>query len=136
MKRRDSKKKSFGRITSGLIAQDNLSLKTIEFVCLQLPAWRDDPNRPFEESEPKLNSQLCDFLDAQAKNLFSMVRFKHEEHSPVEGLLIYQRSRLRASLLKQIFIQYMTQLWFLNVNVFPRHHPTVKPNTLPAEEVI
>ena len=99
MRRRDSEKKSFGRITSGLIAQDNLSLKTIEFVCLQLPAWRDDPNRPFEESEPKLNSQLCDFLDAQAKNLFSMVRFKHEEPQsgrrtvdlsakPVEGITI------------------------------------------------
>jgi hypothetical protein len=51
-----------GQITSGLREQDNLAQKTISFVYQQLPSWRDDPERIFEESERKLNSQLCDFL--------------------------------------------------------------------------
>jgi len=74
-----NEKQVAGRITSGLVEQDNLALKTIEFVRKQLPLWRDDPDRPFEQSEPKLNSLLCDFLDSHATSLFPMVRFKHEE---------------------------------------------------------
>jgi hypothetical protein len=56
-----------------------VALETIAFVLKQLPAWRDDPDRPFEQSEPKLNSQLCDFLDSRAKSLLPTVYFKHEE---------------------------------------------------------
>lgn len=69
---------SRGRITTG-IAQDTLVLKTIDFVRRQLPFWRDDPQRSVEESEPKLNSQLCDFLDSRNENITLMIRFKHEE---------------------------------------------------------
>jgi len=67
-----------GQITSG-IDQDTLVLKTINFVRHQLPAWRDDPYRPIEQSEHKLNPQLCKFLDARARNIFWMVRFDYEE---------------------------------------------------------
>lgn len=45
----------------------------------QLPAWRDDPDRPDEESENKLNPHLCKFLDSRARSNFPMVRFNHEE---------------------------------------------------------
>lgn len=86
------------RITSG-ISQDTLALKTIDFVRQQLPAWRDDPYRPSEESENKLNLQLCKFLDSQARNCFPMIRFDHEEYqtgqrridisaSPAESMII------------------------------------------------
>ena len=79
MKSKRLAEQSIGRITSGLVEQDNLGLRTIDFVGKQLPTWRDDPDRPFEQAEPKLNSQLCDFLDSRARNVFPMVRFKHEE---------------------------------------------------------
>ena len=67
-----------GRITSG-IEPDTLRLKIVNFIYQQLPAWRDDPNRPDEQSEVKLNSQLATFLDVQARSSFSMIRFNHEE---------------------------------------------------------
>lgn len=67
------------RITSG-ISPDTLALKTIDFVRQQLPTWRDDPYRSYEESENKLNLQLCKFLDAEARNSFPMIHFNHEEY--------------------------------------------------------
>ncbi len=77
-----------GKITSG-ITTDQLPESTLSFVYQQLPAWRDDPKRSAEQSEPKLNLQLCKFLDVQARNSFPMVRFNHEE---------YQQDRRRVDL--------------------------------------
>ena len=90
---------SFGKITSGLAAQDNLVLKTIAFVRNSLPDWRDDPNRPREQSEKKLNLQLVKFLGSQARDDFPMICFNHEEYqwgqrsvdisaSPIEQVVI------------------------------------------------
>ena len=79
MGRKKSKREDIERITSG-ISVDTLALTTINFVRHQLPAWRDDPDRPDEKSEDKLNQQLCKFLDSQARNSFPMVRFDHEEY--------------------------------------------------------
>ncbi len=51
---------SSGLLTSGIEPNtDKLVLKTISFIYQQLPRWRDDPNRPDEQSEDKLNLQLC-----------------------------------------------------------------------------
>ena len=72
---------SIGHITSG-IEPDALIHDTIEFVRRQLVPWRDDPDRPKGTSEPKLNLQLCKFLDSRARNDFPMVRFDHEENQP------------------------------------------------------
>lgn len=69
---------SLGKITFG-ISQQTLALKIIDFVCQKLPVWRDDPTRPDAQSEPMLNSQLCKFLDSQARNDFPMIRFDAEE---------------------------------------------------------
>jgi len=92
-----------GQIESGIDKQDNLALGTIDFVRRQLPAWRDDPERPYEEAENKLNLQLCKFLDVRARNSFPMVRFDHEEYqidprrsvdvsaSPVEATIVGAR---------------------------------------------
>jgi len=75
------KEQAIGKITSGLVP-DTLALKTIDFVHAQLPAWRDDLSRPDEESEKRLNLQLCKFLDSHARNDFPMVQFIHEEYQP------------------------------------------------------
>lgn len=74
-----TEKSAIGKITSGIVP-NTLALKTIDFVYMQLPAWRDDPNRLDEQSENKLNLQLCKFLDSNARNSFPMVRFNHEEY--------------------------------------------------------
>ena len=71
---------NFGKITSGLVRQNNLVLKTIAFIYEQLPKWRDDPDRPHEQSEKKLNLQLCKYLKSNARHSFPMVTFDHEEY--------------------------------------------------------
>lgn len=76
---RDVGKPAIGKITSGLVL-GTLAQKTIYFVYTQLPAWRDDPDRPDEQSENRLNSQLCKFLNSHARNDFTMVFFQHEEY--------------------------------------------------------
>jgi hypothetical protein len=77
----DSIEKQFvGKITSGL-DPNTLPQKTIDFVYTQLSAWRDDPNRPGEQSENRLNLQLCKFLNTtRIRNAFPMVHFEHEEY--------------------------------------------------------
>ena len=79
MRRIQSKTSSIGQITCGITLK-TLVLKTIAFVYDQLPAWRDDPNRTNEQSENKLNLQLCKFLDSRARKVFPMVCFYHEEY--------------------------------------------------------
>ena len=91
-----------GKITSG-IEPDSLLLQTIAFVYGQLAGWRDDPDRPFEEAEDKLNLQLCKFLGVRASKEFPMIRFDHEEYqvgrrrvdmsaSPVETVVLEART--------------------------------------------
>lgn len=80
MMNKESGSKKFGEITSGIARQNNLALKTISFVYQQLPKWRDDPNRPDEQSENRLNLQLCKFLNSNARYYFPMVTFDHEEY--------------------------------------------------------
>ena len=79
MRRIQSKTSSIGQITCGINLK-TFVLKTITFVHDQLPAWRDDPNRTNEQSENKLNLQLCKFLDSRARKVFPMVCFYHEEY--------------------------------------------------------
>lgn len=67
-----------GEITSGITS--TLLERTIEFVYKLLPEWRDDPERPEEDSETRLNLQLCKYLDSRARDAFPMVRFDHEEY--------------------------------------------------------
>lgn len=66
-----------GRITEG--PTDALVERTIEFVHAELACWRDDPDRPLEEAEERLNAQLCKYLNVAASHRFPMVHFSHEE---------------------------------------------------------
>jgi hypothetical protein len=67
-----------GRITSGVNSKEFVE-RTLEFVRDELPKWRDDPSRPGEESEERLNAQLCKFLNIASRHNFPMVCFHHEE---------------------------------------------------------
>lgn len=89
---------SCGTITSG-IAGNTLIERTLNFVRDELPKWRDDPTRPVEESEERLNAQLCKYLIVAARRNFPMIYFSHEEKqtgrrrvdisaSPSEGILV------------------------------------------------
>jgi hypothetical protein len=51
----------------------------LDFVASELSSWRDDPDRPAEESEERLNAQLCKYLNVAASLRFPMVLFSHEE---------------------------------------------------------
>lgn len=66
-----------GRISRG--PTDALIERTLEFVQEQLAQWRDDPDRPPEEAEERLNAQLYKYLNVAAKHRFPMVLFSHEE---------------------------------------------------------
>jgi hypothetical protein len=72
------KKQYTGEITSG-IKPRTFQLTIINFVYQQLPIWRDDTDRLDEQSEDKLNLQLCKFLNSCAREDFPMVCFNHEE---------------------------------------------------------
>jgi len=87
-----------GKITSGIKSR-TFQLKIIDFVYQQLPTWRDDPDRPDEQSEDKLNLQLCKFLDSHARNDFPMIRFDHEEYQADQ-----RRVDMSASPAKHIFL--------------------------------
>lgn len=68
-----------GKIISG-IKLHTFQLAIINFVLQQLPCWRDDPDRPDEQSERLLNSQLSKFLNSpDARKNLPMVCFSHEE---------------------------------------------------------
>ena len=66
-----------GRITEGPAV--TLAEKTIQFVADEMVSWRDDPERPHEDAEERLNAQLCKFLNVAASDHFPMVLFGHEE---------------------------------------------------------
>lgn len=68
---------TIGRISEG--PTTTLVESTMQFVAGELGAWRDDPDRPAEESEERLNAQLCKYLNAAASIRFPMVLFSHEE---------------------------------------------------------
>ena len=92
-----------GRITHGP-NRGSVVDKTLEFVYLQLPKWRDKPHREILDSEEALNGQLCKHLNAAARrDNFSMAHFHHEERQsnrrrvdlsaqPVEETLIAGRN--------------------------------------------
>jgi hypothetical protein len=115
-------KNSFGRITSGIKLRASV-LEIINFISVQLPFWRDDPARVDEQSETKLNSQLCDFLDSRAREDLPMFRFHHEE--PQVGR---KRVDLSAKPIEKVIIEAQT---------FTKYDPilVVECKRLPAPSV-
>lgn len=78
MARHGTDSDGIGRITRNL-GGGTLVQKTVAFVLGRLPEWRDDPDRPEHRSEEDLNSDLCKFLEARARESFPMVCFHREE---------------------------------------------------------
>ena len=94
-----NKKQYTGKITSGIKFR-TFQLTIITFILQQLPSWRDDYDRPNEQSEDKLNLQLCKFLDSHARYDFPMIRFDHEEYQADR-----RRVDMSASPAKSIFLE-------------------------------
>jgi len=94
-----NKKQYTGKITSGIKLR-TFQLAVITFIQQQLPIWRDDPDRIDEQSEDKLNLQLCKFLDSHARNILPMIRFDHEEYQTGR-----RRVDMSASPVKSIFLE-------------------------------
>jgi hypothetical protein len=65
-------------ITKDLVP-NTLIDETLAFVRRELAAWRDDPERPDQSAEEKLNLQLCKYLNVRARHDFPMAYFNHEE---------------------------------------------------------
>lgn len=65
--------------STSTLTLDQIAERIVAFVRTQLPNWRDDPDRGSKRNENTLNSELCDFLDAQARHNFKMVRFHHQQ---------------------------------------------------------
>jgi hypothetical protein len=65
-------------ITKDLVP-NTLVEETLAFVRRELAGWRDDPERPKESAEEKLNLQLCKYLNVRARHGFPMAFFNHEE---------------------------------------------------------
>jgi hypothetical protein len=65
-------------ITKELIP-NTLVDETLAFVRKELSGWRDDPERPDESAEEKLNLQLCKYLNVRVRHDFPMAHFNHEE---------------------------------------------------------
>lgn len=70
---------SLGRLSYQPPPDDGPVPRTLEFIRNQLPAWRDDPERPQESSERRLNASLCSHLNSRARMQFPMVTFQPEE---------------------------------------------------------
>jgi hypothetical protein len=66
-----------GRLTAG--PRTSLIEATLDFIRSELRTWRNDVDRLPEESEEKLNAQLCKYLNVSARSRFPMVHFHHEE---------------------------------------------------------
>jgi hypothetical protein len=94
-----NKRQYTGRITSGIKLR-TFQLSIINFVQQQLSIWRDDPDRPDEQSENKLNLQLCKFLDSRARVDFYMIRFGPEEYQ-----IRQRRVDISASPAESIFLE-------------------------------
>ncbi|MBW8016857.1 MAG: hypothetical protein FVQ82_11770 [Planctomycetes bacterium] len=94
-----NKEQYTGKITSGIKLR-TFQLTIISFICQQLPSWRDDPDRPNEQSENKLNLQLCKFLNSHASNDLPMIRFNHEEYQTGR-----RQADMSASPAKSIFLE-------------------------------
>lgn len=71
--------KGMGALDEGVLAKETTIKTIVDFIIKNLPLWAADPKRPQEESENKLNSLLCDFLDAKAREIFPIIRFHHEQ---------------------------------------------------------
>ena len=68
---------TFGSPPKGL--RDRLVFEVIDFVYVKLSCWRDDPKRPYESAEKKLNSQLCTYLNFQTRLEEKLYMFSAEE---------------------------------------------------------
>ncbi len=69
-----------GRLRKDVHPRDTMKRNLVCFIASQLPLWRNDPERPSEEAETRLTSQLRDFLNKAARTAdgWSHIQFRAE----------------------------------------------------------
>ena len=55
-----------GRLDREIHLPATAKLELLEFIALELPRWRDHPERPDAEAETTLTEHLCDYLNSAA----------------------------------------------------------------------
>jgi hypothetical protein len=74
-----SRSGSKGRVSYRPAPDEGPVPKTLEFIRTQLSAWRNDPMRPPDSSEKRLNSSLCVFLNnSRSRSDCPMVQFSND----------------------------------------------------------
>jgi hypothetical protein len=71
---------SHGRLMPSVRLNGTSRYSLLEFIATEIPCWRDDPERPKEESETTLTEHLCDYLNTAARrsNGWDFVQFRTE----------------------------------------------------------
>lgn len=75
-----------GGLSAGLHRPATWLLALIDFIAEQLPVWRDRPDRPSENSETHLTSQLCAHLNSATRKAagWDVLQFRTEEPDEVK----------------------------------------------------
>lgn len=112
---------SIGSLSCRPEPDNKLVPMTLEFIRSQIPGWRDDTRRAKDSAEPDRNSSLCDFLDIQSRNIFPMVRFKHQA----------PQGRTRSI---DIGVQSMDECTYIGAGEYSKYEPfmVIEAKRLPA----
>lgn len=71
----------FGALASDVHRPATFRHELLDFIAVELPRWRDRPDRPKETSETVLTSQLCSHLNSAARHSagWDILQFRVEE---------------------------------------------------------
>lgn len=78
---------TFGQLRSDVHLNLTSIHELIKFIADRLPSWRDNPDRPCHTSETALTSQLCAYLNSEARYTsgFDYLQFRVEEGDEKKG---------------------------------------------------
>ena len=76
-----SSRVSAGQLDGTVILRQSWWISFVQFLCHELPKWRDDPRRPEETAEDMLTSQLCRHMNSAARMTrgWDFLQFRTEE---------------------------------------------------------
>jgi hypothetical protein len=74
-----------GSVGPDVIRPGTFLAQILEFIAVELPRWRDHPERTLALSEPELNAQLNTHLNGAARHTLDLIFFSIEEPDPVVG---------------------------------------------------
>lgn len=70
---------SLGSLAPGVLARGTFLSRVIDFIAEHLPRWRDNPDRPYVQTERELTAQLSSYLNSAARSgPLDIVQFRTE----------------------------------------------------------